>query len=649
MRVERFAWRTLWILAAAVVITHILGAGSPAELWGANFYSFLPRVTLAAGCTIVAAVMLIAVVRPAELDRTLLALPRPADAATRRTTLKAAIAVGVFFTAFWVFREGHTLLGDGNSLTNDLPRGQQFHPHEPLTYLIHHWFYQLTRGLFRVEGREPAEIAHATVGLSSALAGAIFVPVAWGLARELARALESDPADARVSTSRSVVTPVFLLLLAQGYVQLFFGYVENYTFNALVLGLYLLASLRHLRGVGTLAAPGLVLVLNLALDLSAVLMVPSFLFLLTRALATAGSRWPALRDLILMSGFATGMTALLASVQPGFNLASAAYWVILQALIGHGHHAESVAYGFSSVHLRDFLNEQMLIGPAASFLFVAGILSVAITRARLTAARVFLLAVGLVSLGGAWVTTDLSLGYPRDWDLFAPSGLAFTAAGLHFFLSSPWRGASVRRWLYLLSVVCLFHTVPWIAINESFDRSFARFKTLPLGLGRTEAVVGLHYLTQGDTAQAIPWFQRSLDANPANSISAYSLGKIGMKRGRYRWAARAFWTALQLRPDKEVFRLALVDAIIRGGGPPEWAKAHVDTLLMHNPREPTYWAAYGMVCLGLGERDSAASAFERARWLAPGDSTFSGLLHDLNQTDGYIRAVRDDWPVIVDR
>ncbi len=234
MRVERFSWPSLWILAAAVVITHILGAGSPTELWGANFYGFLPRVTLVAGCTIVAAVMLMAVVRPAELDRTLLALPRPADAATRRTTLRAAIAVGVFFTAFWVFREGHTLLGDGNSLTLDLPRGQRFHPHEPLTYLIHHWFYELTRGLFRVGGRAPAEIAHATVGLSSALAGAIFIPVAWGLARELACALESDPADDRVSTSRSVVTLVFLLLLAQGYVQLFFGYVENYTFNALV-------------------------------------------------------------------------------------------------------------------------------------------------------------------------------------------------------------------------------------------------------------------------------------------------------------------------------------------------------------------------------------------------------------------------------
>ena len=34
---------------------------------------------------------------------------------------------------------------------------------------------------------------------------------------------------------------VGLVLLAQGYVQLFFGYVENYTFNTLIQGVYLLA------------------------------------------------------------------------------------------------------------------------------------------------------------------------------------------------------------------------------------------------------------------------------------------------------------------------------------------------------------------------------------------------------------------------
>src|SRR5262249_51250151 len=162
----------------------------------------------------------------------------------------------------------------------------------------------------------------------------------------------------------------FVALLAQGYVQLFFGYVENYTFHALMLGIYLLAALRYLRGAAPLALPGMALVLDVGLDLSAILLLPSFLVLLATALAAPGRRIGALRDLALIGVLAAGVTALMMSVQPGYNLAVAAYRVVLQALVGQGDRAQSLAYMFSWVHVRDFLNEQMLIGPAGSFLFV---------------------------------------------------------------------------------------------------------------------------------------------------------------------------------------------------------------------------------------------------------------------------------------
>jgi tetratricopeptide (TPR) repeat protein len=648
MKAERFYWPASWVLAIAVIATHVLGAGSlgPA-LWGAHPYAFLPRAALAAAGALLAVVLALGIASPGRADRALRALPRPIHPPTPATRLRTALTIGGFFLAFWLFREGHTLLGDGSPLSQDLPLGKRFHPYEPLTFLFHHWFYGLAQGLFSSGDRAAEDVARATVGLSSAIAGALFVPVAWGLARELSRTVEPDPADAPVATPDSVVALAFLVLLAQGYVQLFFGYVENYTLVALGLGAYFLASLRHLRGAAPLALPGVALVLAIGLDLSAFLLLPSFLILVARSLATPGQRLRALRDLALAGLVATAITALMATVERDYNLASAVYGVALRALAGPESHSAGLAYMFSSAHVRDFLNEQMLIGPAAAFLLVAGVLWLALARARLTWAVVFFLAAGVVSLGAAWVTSDLKLGYPRDWDLFAPSGLAFTAAGLYLLLSTPWRGASVRRCLALLALVSLFHTLPWIAINASFDRSFARFKTLPTGLGRTEAVVGLWYLSHGDTVQAIPWFQRSLHAYPSNNIAAYTLGQIGMRRGMYRWAAQGFWTALQSRPDKDNYRFALVDAILRGGGPPQWAKAHLDTLLRKNPGEPVYWAAYGVVHLGLAERDRAAFAFQRARQLAPEDSSIRRLPVHLSQPDGYERAIREDWPAIV--
>ncbi|HKQ59563.1 MAG TPA: tetratricopeptide repeat protein [Candidatus Eisenbacteria bacterium] len=623
MRAEKFYWPAVWILAAVVVAAHVLGTRSPTPLWGANAYAFLPRAMLIVACAALVMVLALAFRRGPAVDRALDALPRPPVA-----PWLGLAAVVVSFLIFWFFREGHTLLGDGSPLTRSLPQGQRFHPYQPLTFVLHQWFYGLTRGLFA--NAAPAEVARATVGLSSALCGALFVPVAWGLSRELAG-------------ERSAVALTFVTILAQGYVQLFFGYVENYTFNALVLGAYLLTALRFVRGSAPLALPAMALAINVGLDLSAVLLVPSFMVLLVIGLRRSPGR--ALRDVAIMAVVVVAIAALMARIQPGYSLIATAYGIVHQALFAHGDQARSLAYMFSWEHVRDFKNAQMLIGPAAAFLFVAGLVWVAISRA-LPAATAFVLAVGVVALGGAWVTTDLGLGYPRDWDLFAPSGLALTAAGLGIALSGAWRPDALRRWLLVLAAVSLFHTVPWIAVNTSFDRSFERFKTLPLGLGRTESAVGAWYLSHGDTTQAIPWFQRSIEAYPANNVAAYRLGEIAMRRGMYPEAAHAFSVALTSRPDKDLYRFALIDAIVRGGGEARWARAHADTLLAKSPDEPLYWAALGVLCLGTGERDGAVTAFERARALAPGDTVFVRLRRRVDEPDAYARAVAHDWPLL---
>jgi tetratricopeptide (TPR) repeat protein len=640
VRAERILETLFWTLAIVVVITHALGVSHPAALWGANFYRFLPRMALPIGCLLLGVGVGLTLARPSWFERAVRANRVPG-----RYRMPLAMLAG--FAVCWWLREGHTLLGDGTPLVHDLPAGQRFHPHEPVTYLIHHVFYRLAAGFFH--GRsDPTEVARATVGLSSALAGALFVPVAWGIARELARA--PGPGSSGDAADRAAIAPlVCLVLVAQGYVQLFFGYVENYTFNALVQGVYLLTALRHLRRAAPLVLPGLALVLNVSLDLSAVMLVPSFLALVVRAAMTRGARMRAARDLALIALLALALTRLMAWIQPGYRLAAAAVGVVTQALFARGAHTDALAYMFSAVHVRDFFNEQMLIGPAAAFLLVTGLAGALLARTRVSATALFLGLGGLASLAGAWVTTDLALGYPRDWDLFAPSALVLTVAGLHFALSVPWRANALRRSLVVVGCAGLFHTVPWVAVNASFDRSFARFQTLPLGLGRTQAVVGSTYLARGDTTRAITWFERSLEEYPWNNIAAYSLGRIASQQEHFEFAAQAFWVAVRARPDKDLYRLALVDAIVRGGGPPAMARAQLDTLLLRDPNEPAYWAATGVVWLGMGERDSASASFERARQLAPGDTTYAGLGAHLVEPDGYARAVRESWPAIVGR
>ncbi len=90
-----------------------------------------------------------------------------------------------------------------------------------------------------------------------------------------------------------------------------------------------------------------------------------------------------------------------------------------------------------------------------------------------------------------------------------------------------------------------------------------------------------------------------------------------------------------------------MDALVRGGGRPEWVKAHLDTLLTENPEAPAYWAAYGVICSGLGLRDSADAAIRQARRLAPEAIVLAELERHLREPDGYRRALREDWARVV--
>jgi tetratricopeptide (TPR) repeat protein len=214
-------------------------------------------------------------------------------------------------------------------------------------------------------------------------------------------------------------------------------------------------------------------------------------------------------------------------------------------------------------------------------------------------------------------------------------------------LRAPWEGASLRRWLFLLAAVSLFHTVPWVALNASFERSFERFKTLPLGLGRTEATVGSWYLEHGNEAEAVRWFRRSLDANPRNNLAAYQLGVIAMRHHDYEFAIQAFASALDVRPGTERYRLALADALLRSGRL-EAAAAHLDTLAHEDGREPVYWEGLALARLGLGDEPGAAASLREARALAPGDAGLDSIVTRGGDREAVIRALQRKWAETVE-
>ena len=241
---------------------------------------------------------------------------------------------------------------------------------------------------------------------------------------------------------------------------------------------------------------------------------------------------------------------------------------------------------------------------------------------------------------------DSIQGIPRDWDLFAPFALVFTAAAIYAVASAPLSIAMLHRLLAIAATVSLFHTGSWIAINTSVGRSLERYKTLPTSRGRTQMVVGYWYLTHGQKALAREWFERAVAAYPGNNLAQNQLGLYAMDDGRYADAARHFEIAVRSRPDKTNYRAALVDALVLGGRPQQ-AADHLEVLTQAMPSRPEVWGCYGIVLTGLGRLEEARTALARAREIAPTDPRFPKLQARLGQPDAYARDVTEDWDRLV--
>jgi tetratricopeptide (TPR) repeat protein len=637
MRAERVHIGVVTALAGLVLLTHVLGATAlPSALWGAHLYAFLPSPALPLALVVTLIALVIAWRAPLRM---------PWPAATSRVRAVTAVVLGTLASGlFWWLRIRHTLLGDSGPLSHDLPLGERSHHLQPLSVLLHHYAWEWTRGWFAAPGRTPDQQAFDAVALDSVIAGAVFVPVAIALARRLVM----DGRPAGETAPRALVPLAALLLLTQGFIQLFFGYVENYTWFTLMMALYLLAGLGFLAGRAPLIAASLPLIVGIGSNLSGVVLLPSLALLAGWGLLQPGRRAAVARDLALTLVGLGAMHVLLGTLGRFDTVVALRYMWDLVAR-GQAMQNRSIATLFAPAHLRDVFAIHMLIGPFAGLLLVPVALARVIGAGRgvLRDARLlFVLAVAAPPLLASWTYGDSIQGLPRDWDLFAPFALLYVAAAIDCLASEPMRPVVLGRLLAIGAVVSLFHTGAWVALNTSERRSLERYKTLPTTRGRTPMVVAYWYLNHDDRAQAREWFMRSVEAYPANNASQYELGLFAMDDGHYEEAAQRFWIAVEARPDKPNYRFALVDALVLAGHP-DAALPQLQQLVKDHPAQPEYWACAGVVLAGLGRQAPARAALARAAALAPHDAVFAELVRDVGGANFYRREVAKDWDALV--
>ena len=348
--------RSLRGLTLILLILHLaaprLGETAAWGLWPITFFAPAVRWTLA----LLAAALCI----PAVTDRLLkvmasLFFTESAPGAAAPTRWFVVLAL-LSMPLFWALRLVHTRWGDAYILTNAIPFPDPalrlvYTWQAPLTVFWHAKLWALGQRLWQWPDAFPA------YAITSVVAGAVYVFVVLQLAWEVGR-------------SRGQRLLVAGLLLSLGAVQLFFGYVENYTLPAVAIMIYLWLAARTLAGKTPLWVTAAALGLANALHPSTLNLAPSLLILAAVSAPRAG--WPrallqtAVPLLLIGAGVIAfmeagghGIAALLTSDRPGGG--DARWLVPLWTTSTRWEHYTM----FSWAHLVDIVNQQLLSAPVS--------------------------------------------------------------------------------------------------------------------------------------------------------------------------------------------------------------------------------------------------------------------------------------------
>jgi hypothetical protein len=249
----------------------------------------------------------------------------------------------------------------------------------------------------------------------------------------------------------------FVICISGGYMQLFFGDVENYTLTATLIMAYFLASAMHIRGKWSVITPSVILAAALTFHLLAGFLVPSLLMLYDREWKRGERR----RVLTAAAIFCmvVGSTILFFH----FNgLPVRDLWYNSHAF-GFGGHIRQWLVDPSPGYYLKMLNLAFLLAPV----WVLLIPQLLFGRVRLDELNMHLI-IAAAFMGVFFIGWKATLGVYSDWNMFAAAALPFTFLVLRNLLSTECiRG---RFWLvYMFAWLFALHSYSWVAANHFYS------------------------------------------------------------------------------------------------------------------------------------------------------------------------------------
>jgi hypothetical protein len=380
---------SLGLLTLTLQVGYIFGAASyPNPYFGISQFHILPQAApylLLPTSWLAALGVAWAIKRNSSL---LVATPR-----SRKVFHVSALLASIAAVALFLSLRNQFINRDGQNLTWKIPQGVSASgahvTHDQMLELfVHSRFWYYTNQMFGLSVRQSYQVL-------SSLAGGAFI---FTLLLLLA-----------VLKPRSR-TAYLLLFLSGGFMQLFFGDVENYTLVSVLILAYILAAQLHIQGRLSIAIPSLLLSLAISFHLLAGWLLPSLAYLYVRLLKKRHYRQVVFASL----AFAGLILAVLLFFH--FHGLPIATLLTESHVSGMGGHYDRYINALDPEYFTQLGNLVLLLYPGTLLLLPAALLA---ARSP-TTFNGFLAAcvAGTVAFILVW---KAQLGVLQDWNLFAPA------------------------------------------------------------------------------------------------------------------------------------------------------------------------------------------------------------------------------------
>jgi hypothetical protein len=375
----------------------------------------------------------------------------------------AALLSGLIF---WLARIRHLRWGDSYLLTQalvtpDLKLRVIYNWQAPLTVFWHQRLWQ-----FVAEPLLGWPVEHVYAA-TSIICGILFVYLLLNFAARLGR----TPLESALLAG---------LVLTTGSMQLFFGYVENYTIISLGLLVTIFLAWCTLQGEIGLVWPVLALSLTNAFHPSTVFLWPgmgllSWLCWRRRQVTLWPGLWQTVLPpllvgggvLALMESGGHGLAALLSQDRPG---GGDGVWFVPLFEIDPAWQKYQPYTMFSAAHLIDWINVHLLISPWGLPLLAMCLLTVYRWPTSLFDQPIerdfgaFLSVTAGMYVLLTWLWNP-DYGGRKDWDLFAPSAFVYTLLAGYVLVRLMTDKEKLSQAGLFICAVSLLHTAAWIFTN----------------------------------------------------------------------------------------------------------------------------------------------------------------------------------------